>query len=132
MDDHELPLEIISEEPKKKRSKKTEVTWLHERQGYSLCLVGESGYYVPSSLCDTSKGLVFEVDLSDESVIPLYDWTQEIEDILPSRAEIIHNIRKALWVNGAVSRESAKQNTVQKNLMRGAFPYRIKLDKENS
>lgn len=122
------------EQPKKKtsRSKTTAVTWFFERGGYCLCAAGDVGYAIPSELCDTSQSLTFEIDLSDESIITLYDWEQEIEAMLPTRNEMKANIRRALWVNGAISKESAKTNHVQKNLMRGAFPYRIEINEENS
>lgn len=123
----------VAAPPKKssKSSKKTRVTWFHETQGICYCVTDDGeGYQIPSEMCPTERGLTFDIDLSDESVKPLYNWDVEIAAALPERAVLEQNIRMALWRNGAISKEAAKANKVQQNLMRGAFPYRIEVIEE--
>lgn len=132
----DVPPFVGEEETKKTRTAKprstTEtVTMFHEIRGYCLCTDGKgNGYMIPSELCNSQQGLDFDVDLSSDGIIALYNWKKEIESMLPDKDELIRNVRLALWRNGAVSREAAKQNKVQQNLMRGAFPYRIEVTEE--
>jgi hypothetical protein len=125
--------EFVEEKPKKSppRTVKEKVTWFHEIKGFCICITESGdGYLVPSELCTVQSQLTFEIDLSNDNIQKLHGWDTEIEAILPPRKEMIHNIRKALWRNGAISKEAAKSNKVQQNLMRGAFPYRIEVIEE--
>jgi hypothetical protein len=100
--------------------------------GYAYIGVGGdgTGYLIPSGLVDEQEGNDFSIDLADKDIKLLYNWTKEIEAMLPSKAEMVANIRKALWTNGAHQKESLKLSVVQRNLMRGAFPYRINIEEE--
>ncbi len=96
-----------------------------------ICIAGDgTGYQVPKEYIDSEEGPTFAIDLGDKRVKLLHNWTREIEAMLPSKNEMVANIRKALWLNGAHDKETIKKNEVQKNLMRGAFPYRIELLEE--
>lgn len=126
--------DYLKEEPKKtpKKTQKTTLKAFHESRGFTLCEDNEgNGYLLPSEMTPGQFGVEFDVDLGDKDITPLYNWDKEIKALFPNGMKTIaDNIRKALWQNGAISKEAAKQNNVQKNLMRNAFPYRIELEKE--
>lgn len=119
----------IKEEPKKKSkpvSTTTSVTWFRETQGYCLCVDDEgNGYKIPAQHCATNSGTRFDIDLTIEGIEVLYNWEKELKAVLPDTKTLIKNANVALWSNGAISKAAARENAVQKNLMRGAFPYRI-------
>lgn len=126
--------EVMEEKPRRTtftKSRGVSVTWFREMKGYCLCEAEDgTGYKVPSELCPDQTNQPFEIQTDDERIETLYNWDKEIKAMLPDQKALIRNIRKALWHNGAISKESAQENSVQKNLMRGAFPYRITIEEE--
>lgn len=102
------------------------------RERHYICVAGDgTGYWVPEDrIPGEGQDKSFSIDLADKEIKLLYNWTKEIEAMLPSKTEMIANVRKALWLNGALDKESLKLSAVQRNLMRGAFPYRLETEEE--
>ena len=82
-------------------------------------------YHVPEHVGTTTE-LVLDPD--DKRIVLLYNWEDEINKALPTLNQIRDNVRKALWRNGALTKEHARETHVRRNLMRGAFPYTVEVD----
>lgn len=131
------PQETVEEfKPKTKKSETTNRVMVSIvpgslRDQYLIGVSGDgTGYLIPAAQINEQEGNDFSIDLADKDIKLLYNWTKEIEAMLPSKAEMVANVRKALWLNGAQQKESLKLSAVQRNLMRGAFPYRINIEEE--
>lgn len=125
--------EVVKSSKKDSSTNKAQVRIVegYERDGCVICLAGDgTGYLVPVHYVRELADPVLTIDLADKQIKVLYNWTKEIEAMLPSKTEMVATIRKALWLNGAHNRESLKLGAVQRNLMRGAFPYIIKIEEE--
>jgi len=132
-DSIEVPVEELKSKPKKADTNKVVVTLIlgSLRDGHFIGVSGDgTGYLIPAAIVDAQESNDFSIDLADKEIKLLYNWMREIEAMLPPKAEMVANVRKALWLNGAHQKESLKKNEVQRNLMRGAFPYRINIEEE--
>ena len=76
-----------------------------------------NGYLMPVDTVFV-RGLT-KTDVS--SLTPAYDWTEEIEDMLPDREKMIQQIRRSLWISGGYAK---KKGRVSRRLDH-AWPYRI-------
>ena len=77
-----------------------------------------NGYLMPADTVFV-RGLT-KVDTS--SLTPVYAWTEEIEDMLPSHEDIVHNIRRSIWMSGGYAK---KKGRLPRRLDQ-AWPYSIK------
>lgn len=80
----------------------------------AVSLDGTKGYMVPAENAPLRTGDEFTVP--EDSVIPLPDWTEIIDEILPDRDTIIQEVLHHFWRSGAHSVNSMHSQDVAKRL----------------
>jgi hypothetical protein len=61
----------------------------------------------------------------DDDVVRVHDWYQVIDELLPSREEIIRNVVISILRSGAATAEDLNDNAVRNRALRTAFPYSL-------
>lgn len=78
------------------------------------------GYIAPGD----TKFVRGQADLDVSVLEKAYDWTNEIEAMLPDREVLVHNIRRSIWISGGYGRKQGRKS----RRMDHAWPYRLPED----
>ena len=85
---------------------------------------GLKAFKVPKGRLKSDLGLIQTLEL-DETVEPLYNWSREINAMIPTVAEIKHNIFLSLLRAGAETPEDLDDPRISSSVYQHAFPYRF-------
>jgi hypothetical protein len=120
----ELPSQQ-KEKKKQKSSKKTVLTKLRRiaiLRNQEMVIVEDHdtgiGYIAPFD----TKFVRGWVELNVKELELAYDWTDEIENMLPSREEMVAHIRRSIWKSGG----SEKGRGSKGHRLNNAWPYHLR------
>jgi hypothetical protein len=125
----EVPAEEKAEEKPSRRNynKKVDVQRIIAAPVEGKWLVQKVGeenraYLVPIETFERSHAVKVQT-VSLDILEEVYDFAEEIEHMLPSREEMVQNVRRALWEAGYTTKERLAAKQPNMGVLNRAFPY---------
>lgn len=91
--------------------------WLVQKVGEE-----DKAYLVPIETFERSHAVEVQtvgLDILEE----VYDFTEEIDHMLPTRKEMVQNVRRALWEAGYTTKDKLAAKQPNMGVLNRAFPY---------